>query len=92
MKYSVYHDDNPTFRVDAQRASRFPDGYTHVADVETYTIDHVYELTNHIDKDWTTNGGVTPHVARARSTSVGDVVVTPIGAFICANTGWKKLA
>lgn len=47
-----------------------------VAVVETDDLNMAYQLTNHIDSDWTKNAGVrmTPSVQTARSTSVGDIL------------------
>jgi hypothetical protein len=88
----------------------WPMDYSHVANVEVLMVgdqtsecvaSRAFELTNHIDTDWTTNPGVVAHGHRGhRSTSVGDVVVlsaaapalSPISARLyCAPVGWRRL-
>jgi len=41
---------------------------------EAVSLDHAYEMTNHIDKAWWENEGVTRVGPECRSTSVGDVI------------------
>lgn len=43
-------------------------------------LDKVFELTNHIDHDWTHNPEIIWHADRVRSTSVGDVILDSRGA------------
>ncbi|MCC6744616.1 MAG: hypothetical protein IT175_12220 [Acidobacteria bacterium] len=53
-----------------------------VATVDTCSLEHAFELTNHISRPWQENEGVEAvGVARngARSTSVGDLLVV-VGA------------
>ena len=56
----------------------------------------VFELTNHIDRPWTQNIGVS--IARGidpkrlRRTSVGDVIGTAAGYFAVAPIGFLQLA
>jgi hypothetical protein len=80
MKFEVWHAEPPNFFEDFDRAKAMKD-YTLVAEVEAKHIDEVFQLTNHIDSDWTKNEGVElaegVSAARARSTSVGDVIVGP---------------
>jgi hypothetical protein len=91
--FQVWHDDSPRFRATHEDAMRWPTGFTHVADVLTTQVEAVFELTNHIDSDWTKNAEVTLLVPnRVRSTSVGDVVVDDTGqAWLCAGMGWEKI-
>jgi hypothetical protein len=92
-RYSVWHDDRPRFTTSRAALRRFPLGFTRVATVEAKALDDVWELTNHVDRDWTTNAAVTlvapgPH----RSTSVGDVVVDPDGtAWMVAGVGFTRM-
>lgn len=76
MTFQVYHRDVPNFTDNtAATLTAFPQGFTRVAEVSTDTVEDVFELTNHIDSDWTKNDGVTPaRLGSIRSTSVGDVV------------------
>jgi len=78
-QYLVYHRTTPTFRdLDAAARAAFPQGFTLVAAVNADAPGHVFQLTNHIDHDWTTNAEVAipaEITGGLRSTSVGDVVV-----------------
>lgn len=69
----VFHAVNPTFR-DTGRA---PDEFKLVAEVDTHSLTQAFALTNHIDQDWTLNKEVRAYGDSFRSTSVGDVIVTP---------------
>jgi len=105
MIFLVYHFDMEKYhylfgswgeikdnkRVDSEGPS-FPEDYEVVAAVEADNIEHVFEKTNHIDRDWTENEGVIPTKTRVRSTSCGDVVVDGSGnRLICASMGWEKI-
>ncbi len=48
---------------------------THVASVDTNDPQEAFQLTNHIDSDWTKNPKVRALEGRHRSTSVGDLIV-----------------
>lgn len=93
MYFKVYHSEQPAFMGnDASSLAEFPRGFTHVANVQAKNLDEVFELTNHIDSNWTANPGVElmPGVSRARSTSVGDIVVSEVDhRFTCEMVGWK---
>jgi hypothetical protein len=95
-KFKVYHRNKPSFMDNHSTTLReFPEGFTHVATVEAEDIERVFELTNHIDSDWTLNDGVEPTVAvaiiGARSTSVGDIAVEESGArYTCESIGWTR--
>jgi hypothetical protein len=95
MVFQVWHDNEPRFRgtfADVKRWRMGQDGYTQVATVDAETLDDVFERTNHIDQPWETNPGVTLLGGRARSTSVGDVVVDQDGqAWLCASAGWERI-
>jgi hypothetical protein len=79
--FRVYHKTTPTFfDNDAVDLDIFPSGFTLVAVVETDEVGRVFQLTNHIDSNWTKNPEVCPmtpaaRAGQVRSTSVGDVVV-----------------
>jgi hypothetical protein len=90
MFFEVHHADNPTFNV--KDAESFPQGYTHVANVECPKISDVYRLTNHVDYAWWDNKWVEC-IKMGRSTSVGDIVIdTESGdTFVCAPFGWEKI-
>ena len=77
-QFQVFHKIAATWQdlTEADRAA-FPQGFALVAAVDAEAPGQVFQLTNHIDSDWTTNPGVTlaANVRRARSSSVGDVFV-----------------
>lgn len=94
MLFKVYHQDRPSFMGnDAETLKDFPNGFTHVANVEAKNLGEVFEKTNHIDSNWTLNPGVTLTAMGSfgpRSTSVGDVVVSEAEhRFTCEMIGWK---
>lgn len=62
-----------------------------VADVEVEDINQVFELTNHIDRSWTSNPGVTAMPGSHRSTSVGDVYLVDDAFYAVCNVGLKRL-
>lgn len=81
----VWHRKEPEFM---ESLGNFPDDYELVAEVASDDLEVVYEKTNHIDRPWWENAGVTC-VKQSRSTSVGDVAEVSGKRFLCANFGWK---
>lgn len=75
----VFHAKEPKFRKITGKA-KLKD-FDAVAVVESYAqnvdcfLEHVFKVTNHIDEPWQENETVTPLIDRARSTSVGDMVL-----------------
>lgn len=73
----------PFMGIPAEHAARIVRGedpdliYRLVAVVGGHELDKAFELTNHIDRDWTTLDGVKAMPGRHRSTSVGDVMYDP---------------
>ena len=89
MKTRVYHDLD--FNPLESRQRFFPSDYVLVAEVETNSKDVAFERTNSIDCAWFDNEGVIVH-EKARSTSMGDVVVLPNGeAHLCEMLGWSLI-
>jgi hypothetical protein len=93
MKFKVYHakelskpfGNYPDFNMD---------NYEEVATVEAIDADHVFNLTNHIDHDWTTNPEVlSRNASSCRSTSVGDVIIDidHDRAWRCMPYGWATV-
>jgi hypothetical protein len=88
MNTTVFHlaslRDVPPFATDGEIA-RFAaqqilaKAYSRVAVVETTDLDRAYELTNNINQAWTQNAGVVAVSEKARSTSVGDVMIDSHG-------------
>ncbi len=71
----------------------FPVGFLCVADVQANSLEECFELTNSIDRHWAENEQCTLHVDKryARSTSVGDVVITEEGKrYFCDSVGWVE--
>jgi hypothetical protein len=94
-KYKVYHAINPDFI--AKDPIDFPKGFKHVANVETDDgFEKVFEVTNHIYHDWTTNPEVkwsSGTGAHTRSTSVGDIVLDEVAnkKYLCLMAGWQEI-
>lgn len=57
----------------------WPDGYVHVASVNTDDVERIFEQLN-------------TETVVYRSMSVGDVIVTSTGTWLCMPTGWEKIA
>ena len=73
-------------------AEGWPTRYGHVADVEAGSPEEAYRLTNTVRRTWWTREKVTPVAdTPIRSTSVGDVVVTPEGPKLCVSIGWQEV-
>lgn len=84
----MFHVVSPTFEWPGP-----PDtALTLVAEVDTCNLDKAFALTNNTDQDWTLNRGVRAFVDPCRSTSVGDVIVTPDDeAYIVLSRGFRSL-
>jgi len=100
----VAHAKNPNFGFKAAGPDpKFPEDFTLVAtvavpvgqeDTSPETLaDIAFRDTNHIESSWTENESVTLLDGdQHRSTSCGDVVVTPDGSvMLCEDVGWKKI-
>ncbi|MBX3394321.1 MAG: hypothetical protein KF841_03035 [Phycisphaerae bacterium] len=91
-KTRVFHVENPTFQWPEIPCAEIPAGYKLVAEVDTYNLDKAILLTNNVDQDWSLNVGVTAIVQPCRSTSVGDVIVTPDDeAYLILSRGYRRL-
>lgn len=91
--FQIWLDKNPRFRPPFNSFNK--NDFKHVADVDCKVLDETYLLANHIDKDWTTNAGVTPMNGcsgkNTRSLSIGDIVIDEAGqAWYCHMTGWLR--
>lgn len=73
----VFHVVNPTLQCPEIPFAEPPDAYALVAEVDTFNVGQAFALTNNIEQDWTLNQGVRAFVESCRSTSVGDVIITP---------------
>ena len=81
-----------TFDADVDTVRRLYDGsrdtYRKVAELTTDDLDDIYRDTNHIERDWRENESVFWATDKARSTSVGDVIVTRAGTYMVAGIGF----
>jgi hypothetical protein len=92
MKYTVWHAIVPTFGIRQVTIECWPHpNYAMVAEVEASNLEEVFELTNHIDHDWTTNRSVKVIGDKHRSTSVGDIVEVNGHFWLCENCGWTAI-
>lgn len=65
--------------------------YQKVATVATTDLDKAFELTNHIDSDWTLNPEVIAYNRKNKSSCVGDIFVLNNKAYIVESTGFGNL-
>jgi hypothetical protein len=86
----VYHATIPVFTSLHLGTPKWPEEYQLIAETETDNLEKAFELTNHISCAWWDNEGVTT-VKKSRSTSIGDIIITNEGKFICYTNGWKKI-
>lgn len=59
--------------------------YTRIGELSGFSLSGVFTQLNNID------GSTTPPMPMPRSFSVGDVVRTEDGKFMCSGNGWKKV-
>lgn len=90
----VFHADTPDFF--AERLYQFPQGFTHVADVQTsqtgmLALDLAFRRTQHMGVSWTQHAEVTAHQPDPRSTSVGDVLICEGKIMAVKDVGWEEL-
>jgi len=78
MKMTVYHVEEPNFGM-GEHPPFDDDYYWKVAELEASSPEEAFRMTNHVDKPWWKNKGVLQHKDKARSTSVGDVIVCEDG-------------
>jgi len=90
--FTVWHRIVPTFMDNTEDTlTEFPRGFIEVAIVKCGDLNDVFQLTNHIDHDWTKNPEVTKVITGGvRSTSVGDVIEAPTGLFSIEGVGFKE--
>lgn len=88
--YQVWHAKDPMFGLEAVlgRYNEWPDDYVHVADVVAVGLEDVFGVTQNSSFD----DDVFYLVTQVRSTSVGDVVITPNGEiFRCERFDWSLI-
>jgi hypothetical protein len=91
----VYHNKDQTtmFQPEPALWQKRDEYYQLVALVEAGSLEEVYRLTNHIDRDWRENALVkTMAVTPTRSTSVGDVIVQDDKAWLVDVVGFRRIA
>lgn len=98
----VYHADDAYISSRGRAACAgegvFPNEFDLVARVELQeelttdeALARAFNLTNHVDRPWWTNPGVTKVVSDdVRSTSTGDIVVIDDRAYRCESVGWYE--
>jgi hypothetical protein len=93
----VYHEQGGSFGFGPQKPFPGEEGdFLLAARVDTDDPDEAFRLTQHIDEPWYDNPECheEPHPEtgqRHRSTSAGDVVVTPDGKhWRCEPVGWTE--
>lgn len=105
MKFKVYHGKDWALNsdlhfVDSVEINPHWEGgykpiasnYRMVAEVETDALGMVFQLTNHIDKEWQENEGVKAYTDKARSTSVGDLIEDENGKlWMVAGIGFEEV-
>jgi len=98
MNANVYHANlMPTGRMYDPHFDDSPNGYTLVALVYVpegaaaiEACEMAFRDTNHIDRAWWDNPNVTRIGPKARSTSVGDIVVVNGQAYLVEGCGWSN--
>lgn len=73
------------------KCRHFPRDHELVAVVRSVKLEEILELTSSFDRHWTDNRKVKV-IQLSRSTTVGDVVVTPLGAFRFSYAGWEPFS
>ena len=104
MKYRIYHSRNTydslfyTEHGDvynkAQALTAYQAGnYEYQATVEAPYVDSAYEISQNVEKSWLLDRDVSDvSVPRARSTSVGDILVDERGTiYIVASFGFTEI-
>jgi hypothetical protein len=93
---TVWHANEPPWR--SETPPRWdPANYTMVAIIapdangEPVSLDRAYFLTNHLDRSWWENAGVTRVGPECRSTSVGDVIYRDGIAYQVASLGFDRI-
>ena len=91
MKYTIYHDKNPTYGF--RNHPEFNEvNFEKVAEVECQSLGTIFRVTNHISAPWFGNPEVKWCKKDSRSTSIGDVVTDEDGKkFRCEMVGWTEL-
>lgn len=88
---NVYHNKG-FLALQFKKVSEIPkENLTKVAEVSINDLETAFELTNHIEHNWTHNKGVTPLVSEPRSTSVGDVLEIEKKFYIVAASGFEEI-
>jgi hypothetical protein len=90
--FKVYHSKHHDFQV-VDIAAFNEENYVLVAEVDAEHEDDAYKLTNTIHGPWVLNEEVRPTMpGRLRSTSVGDVIVSPDGTrLLVLPVGWRVI-
>ena len=68
-----------------------PEDLEIVAEVDGFNLDDAFRLTNHIDHAWQKNKGIKVLSNKARSTSVGDIMIRDGKRYIVAGCGFVEI-
>ena len=91
-----FYDINIGFKPEQQLKAAielFNEGYYYlVAKVNTNSLSHAWQQTNHIDDSWLKNDDVEEFILEARSSKVGDIMRDNNGKFhIVASVGFSPI-
>lgn len=91
-----YYDINIGFKPEQQLKAAielFNEGYYYlVAKVDTTSLDHAWQQTNHIHDSWLKNDDVEEFILEARSSKVGDIMKDDNGKYhIIASIGFSPI-
>lgn len=73
------------------KARRFPDDFELVAIVRSVKLEEALDLTTSTDCHWSENRKVKALKESARSTTIGDVAITPAGIFRLGPQTWEPI-
>jgi hypothetical protein len=91
-----FYDINIGFKPEQQMKAAielFNEGYYYlVAKVDTNSLSHAWQQTNHIDDSWLKNNDVEEFILEARSSKVGDIMKDDDGKFhLIASVGFTPI-
>ena len=88
---TVYHNSNFTDYYFREVDELPADLLTKVAEVDSNDLEKAFELTNHIEHNWTENEEVTPLISNPRSTSCGDIMEIDGTTLMVISRGFKEV-
>ena len=73
------------------KSRQFPRDFDLVAAVRSTRVEEVFDLTISTDSHWSENRKVKTY-KNSRSTTLGDVIVTPNGMYRLGFSGWEPVS